>query len=156
MAFEGLDAPATLRASLRDAAGGAELPHLDGLIQAATDKITAVRRERHTIDAILVTIRSLKALDKVTSGDLPHTHALVERPSRHVLGIGRDCHRGDAVFDGQGEDVGRLLDIPEPDCTITTARRDSSAITGKVQRVDILLVTRKCVPDGSRRDIPDL
>lgn len=80
-----------------------------------------------------MTIGTLEALDEVASGDLPHADALVERSRRHVLGVGRDGDRGNAVFNGQGEDVGRLLDIPESDCTVTTTRGDSSAIAGKVE-----------------------
>jgi hypothetical protein len=77
-----------------------ELPHLDGLIQTTADKITPIRRERHAVDTILVTIRPLKAFDKIASGYLPYTDALVKGSSRHVLGVRRDGDSGDAVFNG--------------------------------------------------------
>jgi hypothetical protein len=106
VAFERLDAAATLRGGLRDSARGAELPHLDSLVETAADEVATIGRECDRVHAVLVTVGSLETLHQETASNLPDAHALVERSSRHILGIGRDGHRGDAILNAQRQDVG--------------------------------------------------
>jgi hypothetical protein len=160
MTLKGLDAAAALERGLLGVAAAharrAELPHLDGLVQAAADKLPSVGRERHTIDAIFVAVGPFQTLEEVAHLDVPHAHALVERAGSHELRVGRDGDGRDAVLDGEGEAAGARLKIPNPDGAIATAGRDGAAVAGKVEGVDVLVVASKGVADLPRLDVPDL
>lgn len=156
MALKGLDTTTTLWSIWRNAAGCAELPHLDGFVQTATDEVTSIGRERHTVDTVLVAVGPLETLHKQPSGNIPHADALVKRSSRHVLCVGRNGHCSHAILYRQCEDIDAGFDIPESDSTITTARRNGSAIAGKVKGIDVLLMASKGVANGSCRNIPYL
>jgi hypothetical protein len=58
-----------------------ELPHSDGSIQTAGNKFSAGGRERNRVDAILVSrvaTSFFESLEKVSAGQLPHSHTLVQ------------------------------------------------------------------------------
>lgn len=156
MAFKSLHATATLGALVRHSARGGELPHLDGLVQTAADKVLSVGREGDTVDAILVSIGALETLDKEARVEVPNTNTFIQRSGRHILGVGRDRDGGDAIFDRQRQNAAASLNIPKPDGAVSTARGNGATVTSKVQRVDILLVTRKLGSDLLRCNIPDL
>lgn len=153
--FKCLDTPAALGWRVVDAARRREFPHLDRLVQTATDQVTAVGRECHTVDTVLVSVWALQSLDQVALRNIPDTNALVKRTSGDVLGIGRDGNSGDAIFYGERQHGIASLDIPQPDGSVTTARSNCAAVASKVQTVDILLVTRESVADSSAVDVPD-
>lgn len=155
--FEGLDAAAAFgRVAWVLPAWCDELPHLDGFVETAGDEVFSVWCECDGVDGVFVSVWSFKALDEVSSGSIPYAHTLVERSGGDVFGIGRDGDGGDTILDAEREDVLTGLDIPETNSSVATARSDSATIASEVQGVDVLLVSRKGVSDGSRSDIPDL
>lgn len=157
VALKGLDAAPTLKGLLlTHGSRGGQLPHLNSLVQAAADEFTGVGGERHTVNAILVAIGPLKALEKESQLDVPHPDALVKRAGSHILSIGRDGNSSDTVLDGERERIHAGFDIPESDGPVATAGGNRAPVTSKVKRVDILLVACKGVADLSRLDIPNL
>lgn len=156
MTLESLDATAPLGSGVGQAARGAELPHLDRLIQTATDEISAVGREGNTVDAVLVAIGTFKTLEQVSLMDVPNADALVERTSGDVLGVGGNGNSCNTILDSQSEGVSALLDIPETNGSISTARCNRATIAGKVERVNVLLVTGEGIANRSRLNVPNL
>ncbi len=160
MALEGLDAAAALERGLLGVAAhlprGGELPHLDGLVQAAADKLARIRREGNTVNAVLVAVGPFEALQEVAELNIPHSHALVEGARSHELGIGGDGHRRDAILNSEGQVASARLQIPDPDSAIATAGCDGASVAGEVERVDILVVARERGADLPGLDIPDL
>lgn len=136
--------------------GGNELPHLDGLVQTSRHEIFSIWRKSDRVDTILVSIWSLETFNKVARNGIPYANTLVKRSCCDKLGIRRNSNSSDTILDAKSEDVLASLDIPQADCAITTSGGDGTTITSEVQRVDILLVTRKGVSDSSGSDIPDL
>jgi hypothetical protein len=135
---------------------GRQLPHLDCLVQTATDKTVSRRSESHTIDAVLVAVLAFEAYDKLSSLDVPDADALVERSGCNVEVVWRDRHSGDTVLNGEIGDLHVGLEIPKTDTPITTTRCNDLAVPGKVQRVDVLLVSSELVLNGAASDIPNL
>lgn len=88
--------------------------------------------------------------------DVPYADALVERTGCYETGVWRDCDGRNTVFDAQSQNVLTGLNVPQADSAISTSGRDGTTITGKVERVDILFVTRKGISDGVGGNIPDL
>ena len=101
-------------------------------------------------------IWTFEAFDEIPSSGVPHTNALIERARCDILGVGRDGNGCNAVFNAEDKDILTCLNVPQADSAITTAGSDGTAITGKIERVDVLIVTSKCVPDASRGNIPYL
>lgn len=155
VAFKCLDTLALGARALR-AAGRAQLPHLNRSIQTAADQVFAVGRESDGIDRVLVSIRSFQPLDQVACHDVPDANALVQRAGRNKLGVGGNGNSRNTVLDGEGEGVGALLNIPETDRSVATARGNGAAVARKVERVDVLFVAREVVADGSGSNIPHL
>lgn len=156
MALVGLDAPSTLWPGVGvSSTWSHQLPHLDSPVQGTRHKILAVRRESDRVDGILVSIRTLEALDKISSSDIPDPDALVEGSSSDVARIGGDRDSGDTILNAERHDVVATLDIPQADRTVTTSRCNGAAILGKVKGVDILLVTGECVTDLARGNVPN-
>ena len=155
-----LDAAAALERGLLGVAAHlprrGELPHLDGLVQAAADKLARIRREGDAVDAVLVAVGPFEALQEVAELNVPHPHALVEGARRHELGVGRDGDRRDAILDGEGQVASARLQIPDPDGAIATAGCDGASVAGEVERVDVLVVARERGADLPGLDIPDL
>lgn len=156
VALKRLDALAALGLGVGAAAGAAELPHLDGAVEGARDEVLAVGGERDRVDRVLVAVRAFETLDEEARVNVPDADALVERTGGDVLGVGRNGDGGNAVLDGEGEGVGAGLDVPESDGSIARARGNRTAVAGKVERVNILLVAGKVVANGSRGNVPDL
>jgi hypothetical protein len=101
-----------------------------------------------------VAIWTLETLDEIASSGIPDADAFVERSGCNELGVWGDGDSGDTILDTESEDVLTSFDVPETDSAVTATGSDSAAITGKVERVDILLVPSECVSDGSRGNIP--
>lgn len=158
MALEGLDALATLGldASAVVEAAVVELPHLDSLVKRARDEVATIRRERDTIDTILVTLLAFGALDKDTSLGVPNADALVQATCGDKAVVGRDCDGGDAILDLERKNALVLLDVPESDCAVAGTGGDVASVGGEVEGVDILFVARELVKNALTGDIPDL
>ena len=77
MALEGLDATPPLRSGVGKTARGAELPHLDSLVETATDEVLAIRRKGNTVHTVLVSVRPFQALQQIPLVDVPDADALV-------------------------------------------------------------------------------
>lgn len=88
--------------------------------------------------------------------DVPNTHALIQRASCHILGIWRNSDSSDTILNREGQYVRARFDVPEANSAIPTARCYCPTVSGKVKRVDILLVPCEGIPDGSVGDIPNL
>jgi hypothetical protein len=153
--LKGLDTTAALGRGVVHASRRRKLPHLDGLVQTATDQVATVGREGDTVNTILVAIRSLETLHQNTGVDIPDAHTLVERTGSNVARVGRDGNRRDAILDRQGQHRVAAFDIPQTDGAVTTARSDRTTITSEIQTIDVLLVTREGVADRPVGDIPD-
>ena len=153
MTLKSLDTTSPFGCSLGNTAGRGQLPHLDSLVQAAADQITAIRRERNTIHTVLVAVWTLEALNEIAPG-IPHADALVKRTSGDILGVGRDGNSSDPVLDREGSHQLRSLDIPKSDGPVATSRGNGASVAREVERVDILFVSREGVADRSRGDIP--
>lgn len=79
VSFKCLGAPPALEWRLLvHTAGSRKFPHLDRLVQAAAHQFTAARGKRHTVNAILVSVGALEALDEITSLNVPHPNTLIE------------------------------------------------------------------------------
>lgn len=157
VSLESPDAPSTLRSGVGVSTSGCnKLPHLDRLVQTTRDEILSVWREGNGVDGILVAVWSFETLDEVAGGGIPDPDALVKRSSGDILRVGRDRNGGNPILDTEGQDILTRFNIPEAHRTVATARCNGTAITSEVERVDILLVTGKGVPDGSGGNIPNL
>lgn len=158
MALESLDAAAALMRLLAvaDLTRGRQLPHLDRLVKTAADELPRVRRESNAVDAVLVAIGALEALEQVSHLHIPHPDTLIKRAGGDELSIGRDGDGRDTVLDGERQIAIARLQIPDPDGPIATAGSDGTSIAGEIQRVDILIVAGKRRADLPRGDVPNL
>lgn len=157
MALESANALAALDAAVRvHAPRDGKLPQLDSLVQTTANQVATVGRKGNRVHAVLVAVGVLQTLHQVASGGIPHSHALVQRTGCHVVTIRGHGHRGDAVLDAQGVDELAIQNIPKTDSLVTTARSNVATVAGKVQGVDVLLVTAEDVLDGTCSNIPDL
>lgn len=156
MALEGLNAAPTLRrCRRRNSARSTKLPHFDGLVQTAANKVAAIRGESNTIDAILVAVGALKTLRKVAS-HVPDADALVQGSGSNELLVGRDSNSRDTVFNREDRRVLPGFNVPKTDGSIATAGSNSATIAREVETVDILFVAVEGVANGPRLNIPDL
>lgn len=154
--LEGLDAAPTLRRRRsRNTARSTELPHLDGLVQTATDKVAPIRRKRNTVDAVLVPVGALETLRKVAP-HIPDTDTLVQGSGSNKLLVGRDSNSRDTIFNREDRRVLPGFNVPKTDGSVATAGRDSAAVAGEVKTVDVLFVAMEGVANSSRLDVPDL
>jgi hypothetical protein len=154
--IECTNATASLGALVGHAPRGRELPHLDRLVQATADKVTTIWRECHAVNTIFVAIRTLEALDKIPVLYVPDAYTLVQRSGSHELGVWGDCNCCHTVFDTEGKQVGRGLNVPEPDSPVTATRSNRTTVTCKVKGVDVLIMAGESVADGARGNVPDL
>jgi hypothetical protein len=157
VALECANTLAALDGTVRvNAPGNGKLPELDSFVQTATDKVTAIGRERDRVDTVLVAIGVLQALDQVSSCSVPNTDTLVQRTGSHVTAIRRHGHSSDAILNAKSVDKLAIENIPETNSLISTARGDESTVASKVQRVDVLLVSTEDMLDGTLVDVPNL
>lgn len=157
MTFKGAHALSALGSSARDhATWRSQLPHLDRLVETAGNKVAAIRSERNRVDAVLVALGSLQALDEISGGGVPDANASVERASSDVATIGGDGNGGDAVLDAEGKLLLSIHHIPQANALVTTARSNITAVASEIERVDILVVAGEDVLDLARGNIPDL
>ena len=133
-----------------------QLPHLDRLVETAADELVAVRREGNRVDAIFVALAAFEAFDQIAAGRVPHAYTLIEGPSSDVSSVWGDGDGGDAIFNAENEYLLADVNVPETDGLVATARGDVSAVTREIERVDVLFVTGKDVPDFLGLDIPNL
>lgn len=147
MSLEGLDALAALGldTSAVVEASVIELPHLDGLVKRTRDEMATIRRERDTVDAILVALFAFSALNKNTSLGIPDADALVQATRSDEAVVGRDGNSGNAILDLKSENALVLLDVPKSDCAVAGTRGDVTSVGSEVERVDVLLMTRELV-----------
>jgi len=131
--FECLDTLATLRAGLVALSRSAELPHLDRPVKTARNKIFTAWGERNGVDTVLVAVRTFKTLNKETGVDIPNTHALVKRAGGDKLGVGRNSNSRYTILYGERKSISALLNIPQTNCSIATARGDRATVTSEVQ-----------------------
>jgi hypothetical protein len=150
LAALGLDAGTVVETSV------VKLPHLDSLIKRAGDEVTTVRRESHTVDAVLVALLAFGALDEDTGLSIPDADALVQATCGDKAVVGWDGNGGDAIFNLESKDALVLLDIPESDCAVAGAGGDVTTVGGEVERVNILLVAGELVEDALAGNVPDL
>lgn len=151
-----LDTLASLGLRVGTVARSVELPHLDGSVQRTGDKILSVWRERHRVDGVLMSVRSLETLHQEAGVNVPDADALVERTGGDILSVGRNSNSRDAILNSEGQSVGARLNIPKSYGSVAGAGRNGAAVAGKVERVDILLVAREVVANSARRNVPDL
>jgi hypothetical protein len=79
VAFKGADALATwLVPAWNKAVVGRQLPHLDRLVETATDKTVSRRCKSHTVNTVLVAVLAFETYDKLTSLNVPNADALIE------------------------------------------------------------------------------
>ncbi len=112
VALKRLDTLAALVIGIGAAAGGAELPHLDGAVERARDKVLAAGRERDRVNRVLVPLGTFETLHEEARVHVPDAHTLVQPTGSNVLRIGRNSHRGDAVLNRQRQRVGAVLNVP--------------------------------------------
>lgn len=114
MTLEGLDTPPALwHIAEMSTSWRYKLPHFDRLIQASADKVPATRRKGYRIYAILVAIGAFKALDKVTSLNVPDANTLIKGACRDVSGVWRDGDGRNAVLNAQSYDGVTAVNIPQ-------------------------------------------
>jgi hypothetical protein len=150
LAALGLDTGTVVEASV------VELPHLDRLVKRARDKVTTIRREGNTVDAILVALLAFGALDENTSLSIPDADTLVQATCSNEAVVGWDSDGGDAIFNLESKDALVLLDIPEANSAVAGAGGDVTTIGGEVERVNVLFVARELVEDALAGNVPDL
>lgn len=156
VAFESADALASWLRARDHARWSSQFPHLDGLVQTTADKFVASRSKRDRVDTVLVAKLTLQADDKLASIGIPDSDTLVERSSGNIAivwGNGDGCN---AVFDAEVQHLLIRLEIPETDSPISTTGRDNAPVTRKIERVDVLLVSRERVFDRAALNVPDL
>lgn len=103
-----------------------------------------------------MTVGTLEALGQVAGVNVPDADTLIQGTGSHVVGVGGDGDGGDAVLDGEGKGVATLLNVPETDGAIATTGCDRTTVTGKVQRVNVLLVAGEVVADCAALNVPNL
>lgn len=157
MTLESARASAALGTSARNqATWRRQLPHLDGLVQAARNEIMASRRESNGVNTVLVALGTFETLNEISSSCIPDPNAPVERSSSDVAAIGGDCDGGDAVLNAQSQLLLSIHHIPQANALVTASRSDITAVTSEIERVDILVVSREDVSDLASSNIPNL
>lgn len=158
VSLEHADALAALRAAATHTRVAATLrvesPHSDGLVQRSRHEVLAAWAECDRVYTVLVTLLTLSALHENASGSIPNSHALIQATGSHVAAIGRHGNSGHAIFDRHGEHALVVVKVPKSDCAVSRTRSDVAAVGGKVERVDVLVVTRELVTDLLGRNIP--
>lgn len=101
MTLKGLDTPASPGAGGANRSRRRKFPHLDRLVQAATDELLATGGEGNGVNAILVAIGTLQALQEVPLVDIPNAYALVQGASCYVFCIRGNSNSSDAIFYGE-------------------------------------------------------
>ena len=92
-------------------------------------------------------IGTIKSRNDVTRAYVPHSDALIKRSSCDILSFGRNRYCCDAILDLEVQNLSILLNIPDANSVITTARSDMSTIAGKIEGVDVLVMSGKGVPN---------
>lgn len=157
VAFKGSHAFAPFDAASRqEASWCSKLPHLDRLVKTAADQVTAIRRERNRIHAVLVAVGALQSFHKVTGRGIPDPDTLVERASGHVMTVRRHSHCGDTVFNAEGVYELALQDIPQAHRLVPTTRGNVATVSSIVKGIDVLFMSGKDMLDGSSSNIPNL
>jgi hypothetical protein len=103
-----------------------------------------------------VAFATFKTLNQISTGGIPDTDASIERAGRDIASVRRDSDSSDAIFDAQNENLLTNLDVPEADGLIAASRSNMTAISGEVERVDILFVTCEDISDLLRLNVPNL
>lgn len=156
MAFESAHTLASWAVRRHEARRRSQLPHLDRLVKTATDEAIARWSKRHTVDAVLVTLLSFEAYNKLSTANVPYTHALVQGTGGDISVVWGDGNGGDTVFDREVCNLLVPLEIPQADAAVSTAGSNDLAVAGKVQGVDVLLVASELVLDLAAVDVPHL
>lgn len=133
-----------------------QLPHPNRLIQRPRNQVRATRRERDTVDTILVPLLALGTLHGRAGGDVPDANVLVKRAGSDEAVVGTHGNRGNSVFYLEVQDALVLLDVPDADGSITGPGSDVAAVGGEVEGVDVLLVAGELVADDALLDVPNL
>lgn len=103
-----------------------------------------------------MTVRAFESLNEISTGRVPYADTPVERSSSDISSVGRDGYSRNAVLDAELHDLLTSLDIPQSHRLVTTARSNMATILRKVERIDVLLVSSKRVPDRLGCNVPDL
>lgn len=95
-----------------------QLPHLDGLVQAAADESITGRCKGNRVDAVCMCIFAFKANDQFTALNIPYSHALVKRSSGNQTIIRGNGDSRNAIFDDQVEHLLVGIKIPQADTPV--------------------------------------
>ena len=121
VALERADALAAGRIPRHEAGWRGQLPHLDGLVERATDQPAARRSKRNAIHAVLVAFLALETNNELAALNVPDAHALVERAGSHVEVVWGDGDGGNAVLDLEIRNLAVGLEVPEADTAVAGA-----------------------------------
>lgn len=136
--------------------GNSELPELDCLVQTTADQVAAVGCKSNRVHTVTVTVRVLQTLHQVTSSGVPDANTLVQRTRGNVVTIGRHGHRSHTIPNAESVHELAVENIPQTNCLVTATRRDVPSVAGEIEGVDVLLVSRENVLDGTGSNIPNL
>ena len=103
-----------------------------------------------------MSIRTFKSFDEEAGVNVPDSDTLVKRASGDILCVGGDGDGRDTVFNGQGQCICPLFDVPKSNRSVAAAGGDRSAIPSKVEGVNVLLVAREMIANRSLCNIPNL
>jgi hypothetical protein len=135
---------------------GGNLPHLDRLVETATDQTVARWSKSHTVDTVLVTLFALETHNEISARNVPHADAFVKRSGSNETVVRRNGNGSNSVFYREVGDLLVSLEIPQTDASVTTARGNDLAVAGEVEGVNVLLVAGELVLNLAAVDIPDL
>lgn len=108
-----------------------KLPHSDGSVQTAGNKLSASGRECDRVDAILVarvTASFLESLEEVSTSQLPHSDTFVQTTSSQETVVWRDGDGSHAVLDSEAQYTLVVRNIPNANSAIARTRGDVTTI----------------------------
>jgi hypothetical protein len=77
---------------------GGNLPHLDRLVETATDQTVARWSKSHTVDTVLVTLFALETHNEISARNVPHADAFVKRSGSNETVVRRNGNGSNSVF----------------------------------------------------------
>ena len=144
---------------------GAHVPHLERLVEAATNQELAVGTERDRVDRVFV---SPQLVEQDATRGVPDPYDRVEAARGEVLAVGRHDDRGHAcveltVVEPERDFVDRervearaRVHVPNPSRLVARARDEPATVGRERERVDLRLVPLEHFSDALLGDVPNL
>jgi len=107
-------------------------PHFDSFVQTAANQGLPIWSECNRVDAVFMSSLAIKSCDYITTADVPYSDTLIKRASCDIVAPGRNSYRCDTILDTKVGHLAVILNIPDADGVVATARGDVPSIAGEI------------------------